>query len=196
MGALSLLFGDKTRARVGLVQFDASLTETHNKEVEVTDHPVEEGADITDHIRPVPESVDINGMVTNTPLVILASLRADSPLVGDATPIEDRAGLAYAELQRIMDDGELVTVVTSLREYENMVLTSMSVPRDVGNGNVLNANLSLREIIIAETERVAAPEPEATANKKSKAKGKQTTGPASEAQSAKSGSILSGLFGG
>lgn len=164
MALLSLIFGDKVKARVGLVELDASLSESHSMSATVTEHPVEEGADIAYHIRRQPDAITISGIVSDTPLVFLASAQAPSPIVDDLTRAPDRVDLAYAELQRLMNDGELVDVVTSLRTYENMALTSLSVTRDVSNGNVLNATMSLRQVVVAESEKIAAPEPKTQAN--------------------------------
>lgn len=195
MGLTELIFGPKKRLTVGVVQFDASISETHTRECEVTDHPVEEGSTISDHIRRTPEKIDVNGIVTNHPIVFLASVQAISPLLDDLSPVSDRAELAYTKLTEIMDDGELVTVATSLREYSNMAITSMAVTRDVQNGNVLNCALSLREVIIAKTETVAAPVPKKSAQKKGKDTGKKVGGESSSAQQNANRSLLAKTFG-
>jgi len=182
MSISELIFGSKVRAKVGLVQFDCSVSETHSDEATVTEHPVEEGTNISDHIRKGPASLELNGIVTNTPIVYLASLQAISPLDGDLAPVQDRAELAYAELQQIMKDGRTVEVVTSLRTYQNMALTGMSVTRDATTGQVLNCSLSLREITVAVTQTVKAPAPDSTANNKPVNKGKKVKTPATPKQ--------------
>jgi hypothetical protein len=162
MGLFSLIFGSKRRVRIGnavsddflpigAVQLDASLNETHSGSVDVTQHPVEEGADITDHVRIKPETLSITGIVSNTPLIFLASLR-ESPT---------RAEEAYEKLRDILRTREPISVITTLRQYENMVLTSMQTNRDASTGNVVNVTLNFQEIIIASSETVAAPEPAA-----------------------------------
>jgi hypothetical protein len=198
--SISELFFKKTRATIGVVQFDVSVSEKHSASVEVTGHPVEEGSEISDHIRALPETVEINGVVTNTPIVYLADLLAASPLTNATGRSDDRVEDAYQELLRIMRAGELVKVVTSLRDYENMVLTSVEVPRDVRQGSILNASISLRQMLIANALTVDLPTPRDIdklkgTNKKTK-KGKQPAEDASDKQSEKSTSILSGLLGG
>lgn len=152
MGLFSLIFGAKRRVRIGIgvsdeflpagaVEFDATLSESHTAGNEITKHPVEVGSDITDHIRRQPEKLTLQGIVSNTPLVFLASL-TESPT---------RAEEAYEKLKEIKDNGQLISVVTTLRQYDNMALVNMSVVRDVQNGNVLNATLELEEILTAET---------------------------------------------
>lgn len=194
---ISLLF-PKSKVSVGLVEFDATLSETHRKTNEVTAHPVEAGVDVVDHIRPLPEEVEINGVVSDTPLVFLASLRAPSPIKGALTRPSDRADTAYAELEAIMANAELVEVITRLREYEDMAITDMTIERDASTGNVLNASLSLRQVMTVETQTVAAPVPVDAGNAKSKALGKQTPTEASSANAtAATGpqSVLSSLAG-
>lgn len=165
MALTELIYGSPTLAQVGLVQFDCSLEETHIDEAEITSHPVEVGSDISDHIRKLPVAIQLNGLVTETPIVLLASLFAKSPLVIDLNPTDTRTESAYGELRRIMDDGETVDVITSLREYTNMAITSMSVVRNRDNGNVLNCTLNLVEIIQATAFAVDLPLPVNAANK-------------------------------
>lgn len=67
---------------IGDIWIDVSLSETHSVSAEVTDHPVEEGANIADHIRPQPRTFSMQGFVTNTPIEVpkshIGGARADS----------------------------------------------------------------------------------------------------------------------
>jgi len=196
MGALEVVFGSKRKTRVGLVNFDASMTETHSMRNAVTDHPVEVdpkvGAQntIADHIRREPDEITINGIVTDTPILFLASLQAESPLEGDNTPVRNRVDLAYAEIQRVMQDGELVEILTTLRDYENMAITAFSIQRDAANGNVMNATITAREVTIVQTESIESPDPENPANTDSQDRG---TKPPTE--SGASGPVNNGIAG-
>jgi hypothetical protein len=53
---------------IGSVWVDVSLDETHAAGAEVSEHPVEQGSNIADHIRPTPRVITIEGLVTNHPL--------------------------------------------------------------------------------------------------------------------------------
>lgn len=57
-----------THAEIGPVWIDVSISEQHSIGAEVTEHPVENGPGITDHIRPTSRTVRIEGLVTNHPL--------------------------------------------------------------------------------------------------------------------------------
>lgn len=176
---------------IGAVEFDAALSETHVGNAEVTKHPVEVGADISDHVRRQPEQLTINGIVSNTPLVFFASLQ-ESPR---------RAEEAYGKLKELKDNGTVISVVTSLREYANMVITGFTVTRDAQNGQVLNCTLDLVEVLTAEVQTAEVPVPEEGVPNKSGASalGTQAAGPATAAQTTATGggaSVLSSLTGG
>lgn len=198
MALTEIIFGAPTKVRVGVgasdeflpagaIEFDASVSEAHDLENEITQFPVEKGADISDHIRPLPERITINGIVTNTPIVFLAGIASDPA----------RAEDAYAKIKSMRDNGDLVSVITSLRQYDNMAIQTFSTLRDAPNGNVLNATITLREVLTAETATVAAPEPEAGQAGGAGAGnlGEQSTPPAPEAQNTSALTAITG-FGG
>lgn len=49
------------------VKIDATTRETHTFANDVTDHPVERGAAIADHIRPTPLTLSLEGHISNAP---------------------------------------------------------------------------------------------------------------------------------
>jgi len=186
---LTELLFKKTKAGIGvrfptaafplpaLVEFDASISETHSDSAETSDHPVEDGSDITDHIRVLPKTIEINGVITNTPIIFLATLQAKSPVTGDLTRTLDRVETGYQQLQDFMNRGILVDVITSLRTYSNMVLLSMAVTRDAASGNILDCTLSLREMKIATAMSIDVPVPIDKANNEEKNAGQKQAKP-------------------
>lgn len=176
-----------------ILEFDACLNETHVGNAATTDHPVEAGADMTDHIRRTPEELQIVGMVSDTPLVFLASQRAE-PSIPGGDP-QNRAQDAYGFVKGIKDTGQLVAITTTLRDYANLAITGLSVMRDKESSKVVEMAISLREILIATTEQVAAPEPANPPRKKKSKQGKKQKGAETAANQAKSSSILADVFG-
>lgn len=156
---------------VGVVQFDCVPNETHTDEVTVTEHPVEEGYNVTDHIRPQPPSLELTGIVSNWSLNFVSKGVQASPIKGDLKPVDDRVEAAYAKLQEIKDSGKPIDVHTSLRDYTSMVIQSMSVTRDATNGNVLNISMSLKKIVVAKTQTADLPANKKKAKKKATNKG-------------------------
>ena len=53
---------------VGDIKFDLEISEHHSIEAQVTEHPIENGATISDHVRLLPRKGSMVGMVTNHPL--------------------------------------------------------------------------------------------------------------------------------
>jgi hypothetical protein len=158
------ILGIKQRVSMGAVdissefiEFDASVSETHTGNAEVTAHPVEDGSEMNDHVRRAPEELQINLIVTDDPIVILRSIRA-KPAVQGGDP-RSRAVEAYFLLRKWKNEGRLLTVNTTLRSYINMVIIAFAVTRDKDTGRMLNANLTVKEIITVTTQTAELAEP-------------------------------------
>lgn len=152
----------KKQASIGSIVLDASISETHDANVEVTDHPVESGFNVTDHARPQPETVKIDGYISNTPIPFGAAsprmvsttqngetFEFQSMAEGNGTLAKD----AYVELKFLKDTGTLLKVVTSLRTYENMIITALTFPRDAMVGNGLKFSASLKEVRVVTSQQ-------------------------------------------
>jgi hypothetical protein len=59
--------------RIDTIAIDAVVRETHHFAGEVTTHPVEDGSDVSDHYRPASRAVQLEGVITETPLRVPAS---------------------------------------------------------------------------------------------------------------------------
>jgi hypothetical protein len=177
---MDLIFGAKKKTQIGVVQFDACLSETHTSEVEITDLPVETGVDVTDHIKLKPNQIQITGEVTNTPIVLLPSIFGKSPITTDKKPITDRVNAAYTKLKELQKAGEELDIVTSLETYSNHVIQSLVFTRDVSSGNILNCSATLRQIQKSITQE--ADMPELIKDKKPEDKGKKEKKPAEPKQ--------------
>lgn len=167
MAQVSLLF-QRTNVVIDTITLDVSLSEQHASEVEITDHPVESGTNISDHARPKPDTLVIEGMVSNDPLPQPSSTTFTHTVPGDpggirgnvtfASRIDDpdltRAGQAYQDLLDLKNAGKLITVVTALRSYANMMVRSLSVPRDPHTGQILKFSITLTEVRIASLQTV------------------------------------------
>lgn len=132
---------------------DVAISEDHDFESEVTEHPVEIGADITDHVRARPIRVSLEGVVSDTPIGDVVAQRSQFTLVnGEAftKPSEE----AFAFLLAIRDAREPVTIETSLRVFENMILQSLAVPRSSSNGDALRFRATFVQVQLVTNERV------------------------------------------
>lgn len=176
---ISLVFGD-VPTKIGTITLDASLKETHTGESDVTEHPVEQGANITDHVRPRPSQLTIEGVVSNTPINSTQQSRVVDVLgvPFETTSLSDQiqgvagyAEQAYAVLEEFRRNGTVLTVVTRLRTYDNMILSSLSIPRDKQTGDALFFTASFKQIILVTSRTVRI-----VVAKTTKAQGKNKAG--------------------
>jgi hypothetical protein len=64
----AFIMPDDGSARI--IPFDAILDELHETVSEITEHPVEVGVDVTDHVRPLPDRLNLVGVISNQPIVV------------------------------------------------------------------------------------------------------------------------------
>lgn len=84
-----------------IVTFDVIESELHETVAEVTDHPVEVGVNVTDHVRPLPDSLSLVAYTTNQPIAPnpftqrgeLQSFEIDVPQW--SVPVEPTPGALY-----------------------------------------------------------------------------------------------------
>jgi hypothetical protein len=73
MSLLSLITGGGSGVQIGGMTLDATLVETHQFTAAVTDYEVEDGSVITDHIHLKPVTLLIEGVVSDSPVSLVAS---------------------------------------------------------------------------------------------------------------------------
>lgn len=126
---------------------DAVVSEKHDFDLEVTEYPVEKGADITDHVRPKPLKISLECFVSDAPFGPIAN----HPTRVIGTPSSD----IYDRLKALRDAPEQITVVTSLKSYDKMVLSKVSYPRNSGEAVGLRFTCEFTQVIIAQNLRVS-----------------------------------------
>lgn len=115
-----------------LITFDTMVSEEHRYSSRVTYYPIERGTIISDHIFNQPEIVVLSGLITDTPLNIFA--------------LFNRSVAAFNTLVQIYERRQIVDVVTGIKVYRNMAITSLDVPRTVKTGQTLTFNIELQKI--------------------------------------------------
>jgi hypothetical protein len=223
---ITLLYTDKS-GKLQTLDFDATLRELHTGTAQATEHPVESGADITDHVRPDRARLSADLFVTNTPIgKVAASLGgANIPLQlegttrvmtssakvsgGGSFPIRvpgmrtaaapisvtpavredksyvvsgnvlqfpvrfDRVTDVWATLDGLRRSSSLVQVLSSLRTYDNMAISSLSTPVTVDDAVTIAVEFT--EIFVAESQTIDAPLPKEKRATKVKPQGPKAT---------------------
>jgi hypothetical protein len=133
---------------IGGYRFDLAKSERLTYEADVTEHPVEKGADVTDHIRAKLAAIEVEVVCSDTPVGRIALVRQ---LDGDgsATPSRD----ALEKLRAMHFARQPVKYIGSFGVFDTMAIESIETTKDAASQHALIATISLREIRIVETER-------------------------------------------
>lgn len=189
MGLTELIFGIE-KASIGVVELDASVRELHQESAQVTRHPVEADAgsqsSVSDNVHVEPVSIQIEGVITNHPTDFLTALLVDDP--------ERRVDENYFDLSYYLRNGELIDVVTTLRQYDNMVLESLQVTRDAAKGNALYLNATLTQVQLVDLQEASLDSAKRPVNASTGNGGKKPAAEADAATSSGSQSALSKLL--
>lgn len=152
----------RTKRSLGGIELDGVITESHSNVVAITKQPIELGADITDHSTIEPKVLNIEGVVTDTPLGVQAFnqiIDTVTGLFGSATvDNQTRSVAAYNALLQLQEQREPISVQTRLRLYENMIITSIDTVQDKDTSKIALMKIRLEEIIIAQTDVIPVPQ--------------------------------------
>ena len=105
---------------------DGIVTETVTNHAKITEHPVEKGGNVADHIRPEAETLQLELIVSNTPF----------PSVVEAIAAEFRqtAESTRDTLVAWQAAGALLSFVCTLGARQNMAIESIGTTRTVKDG--------------------------------------------------------------
>ena len=110
---------------IGGIIPDVVVEETHSDEMEITQHPVQQGAAISDHAYKKPMSLKMSVMFG-----------------------KDDIDITYRKLLDLQNKAQPVDVVTGKRSYKNMMIRSLSVTTNKDTNSILKVEAELIEVII------------------------------------------------
>lgn len=142
--------------RIGTIKIGVELEETHLDELQITEHPVEKGAEINDHAFKRQPEVTLKCGWSNSQIAALAGA-LQSIFEGGALPSADYVSTVYSQLLALQETRQPFDVVTSLRVYRDMLFKSLSVTKDQKTGAALNVTATLKQIRIVQTQATTLP---------------------------------------
>lgn len=150
----------KPLRKIGIVIFDVTVTEVHDRKVRLTKNPIEQGADITDHAIIEPKRISIQAAISDTPFNVGTFVEAIvdrvTSLVGSSTTNGlTRSKQGYKDLIEVMETREPITIQTNLVSYENMVITSVNVSQDKDTSKIVILDIMAEEAILTQTEIIS-----------------------------------------
>ena len=126
----------RTTRSIGLFTAMVVIEEIGSDELEITQHPVQQGANITDNAYSKPATVDIKFLFN-------ASVQ----------PLRE----TYQQLLDLMNSREPFDVVTGKRVYKNMLIKSLRQDTAKETENILSLSASLQQIIIVDVQVTSVP---------------------------------------
>lgn len=148
MDILSTLFHQQSR-KIGLIVPSVVVSEKHSDTLEITEHPVEIGAAVADHAYKRPSEVVMEvGFAGGGSLLDFV----DTSSIGLSLGLSPQE--TYQELLDLQNSRIPFDVVTGKRLYSNMLIRALEVTTEKATENVLSAVLTLREVLITQTQQI------------------------------------------
>lgn len=130
---------------IGGIECDALIHHELQLENQIPDYPVEEGFSVQDTIIQNPKTLALTVVVTNTPITFREH----------ASP--NRVQEIAERFQELYKSRQLITVTSSKGVFQNMGITSISLPYDVSTKTSLEIPITLKEVLTTTAKTVAIP---------------------------------------
>jgi len=153
---------------IGPVKIGCTFEEAHQDELQITEHPVEKGAQINDHAFKLQPEVTIQCGWSNADFAALIGT-LESIFTGGGLPSADYISTVYSQLLALQETRQPFDVVTSMRMYRDMLFKSLRMVKDQKTGAALSVTATLKQIRIVQTQATKLPpkenqaDPQATA---------------------------------
>lgn len=130
---------------IGGIECDALIHHKLAMEAEIPDYPVEEGYSVQDTMILKPRTLSLTVIVTNTPITFRSH----------ASP--GRVQEVAARFQELYQSRQLITVTSAKGSFQNMGITSLSLPYDVSTKTSLEIPITLKEVLTTTAQTVTIP---------------------------------------
>lgn len=144
------------KGNVGGIEVPATLEEVFTDSLQITDHPIELGAAITDHAYKRPIELVMRCGFSNSSLdnlIRAAASLLDSGSMSRSTSVDD----LYSQFLALQASLVPFTVITSRRKFDNMLITSLATTTDARTSNALFLTVNMRQVFIVQTQVTTMP---------------------------------------
>lgn len=129
----------------------AVFEEHHSDDLEITDHPVQFGAAITDHAYKRPAEVLLRLGWSNSGSGPDINAAVQSQVNGSGA---DQVRAIYEQLLDLQNSRALFTLYTGKRVYKNMLCKSLATETDYKTANSLPITMLCRQLILVNTRTI------------------------------------------
>lgn len=153
---------------VGEISLDLILSEEHSLNAVVTEHPIQNGSSVADHVSILPQSGTFKALVSN---YSISTAEADKDedwmdtyrrAESRQASMPNRAQEAWIALKELERRREPITIVTVLEVYDNVILTGIRTTLDEETGDALEIEISyqqVKQVQLRETKVTAQVQP-------------------------------------
>jgi hypothetical protein len=138
-----LITAPRWQRNIGGIVANVTIEEIHQDELVITEHPVEQGAVITDHAYKLPADLIIRAGWSN-------SAKQSG---GD----EGYAQEVYEKLLELQVSRVPFQVITGKRRYNNMLIAALGITTDETTETSLICTAHLREVVLTQTAAAVVP---------------------------------------
>ncbi|WPS86461.1 hypothetical protein SMD22_18385 [Brevibacillus halotolerans] len=133
------------KTNIGGWFFDAFLRSTHTSRLNITQHPVQTGAALTDHAYLQPKELTMEVGMSDV---------GEGLIPGQFTGSWSRSVHAFKVLQELQALRVPLQVHTRLGLYQNMLIEELTAPDDFTTLSGLRCTVTMREIIVGQVRTV------------------------------------------
>lgn len=169
-----------------VIIIDATVSEEHSLSAKATSYEIEDGSNISDHIINKGRKLVIEGIKSDDPFslavvglttaagvvsnvfeglasaAVVGAVGAGFFLADELFPSDKPSLTAMQVFDELYEKKHTVKIITGLKQYTNMVLESLTIPRTVQNSRSLTFKATFRNIIRAQFSETLAIGPEDT----------------------------------
>lgn len=129
---------------ISTIELDIIINESASASSRVTENPVENGANMNDHIIIEPMTFSVSGVVSNVSSNFVSQLSVLSN--------RSKAADAWEALLELQISRTPFTLVQGLKQYQNVVILTISESQDKDTANGLFFTATMKEFIFVGSE--------------------------------------------
>lgn len=173
---INIITGRYDNTKIGSLDIEVTIDESHNYMNAITDYPVEEGFNISDHAFKRPEEVTISGIFSLTSIpnrdnnltATIAGAGANRiqnafeqllAIAGYTLPKQKReTGVVERTIEVVPQqtlEPQIIDIVSTLRVYTDMICTSLTIPVNNRSGQSIRFTMKFKRIRTVESKIVS-----------------------------------------
>jgi hypothetical protein len=136
---------------------DAVMRVEHQQEAHITEHPVQTGANISDHAYAMPARVTLDIGMSDAMSAYASSTSSDAAMAAGAWSgsSKSKSVNAFTEITSWATSRVIVSVGTRLKVYSNMMVESITPEETNKTKTSLRCRVTFKQVFIANVQQVA-----------------------------------------